>query len=467
MKDIKVSDYLHFHQVDEGRYVGWNRFFPSIFILNKGALKLLDHIRAGKPLETNETIDRFLAEFKKFRFIYEGDSDPSREDFLAEVRKRKEAVELKVKEFVQTKKDYSTFRLTNDVCNLGCSYCVNRYRDTKNRVKTSAAEKQRVLDDCVDQYMARKVSNGGADAAFFFNGGEILMDWDLIKKTVQRNERKYPDIKVKYEINTNLTRLTEEIARFFQHYDFKVNISIDGYKEAHDRTRVYHDGKGSFDDIMEKVELYRKISKKPLNIFQGTIEHIGEFEPEEVYKMAEYGFTSARLAPNLLGASEQDAREKAGLMGRFLELNAEYSFQVAEMFFDRANGRINDKGYWFHFYCAGLGDTDKLSFDFNISTFRAAYLCGFAGDATVPLADLDYDIYHPKLWQVSSKYMDERIKSLEENCMECSLAGLCSGGCVMSGLDKQNRLNKAACVYQREMWNIYLQKVYRDRKPKS
>jgi len=63
-------------------------------------------------------------------------------------------------------------------------------------------------------------------------------------------------------VNTNLTLLTEEIAEFFNRNNIDVYISIDGYREAHNRTRKYHNGKGSFDDIIEKVAIYRKHNKE-------------------------------------------------------------------------------------------------------------------------------------------------------------------------------------------------------------
>ena len=70
MKNLNVSKYLHFQQVDNDIYVGWNRFFPSIFIFNTSALELLDGIRDNRPLETDEEIEYFLKEFKKYKFIY-------------------------------------------------------------------------------------------------------------------------------------------------------------------------------------------------------------------------------------------------------------------------------------------------------------------------------------------------------------------------------------------------------------
>ncbi|MCP5053404.1 MAG: radical SAM protein [bacterium] len=467
MKNLKVSKYLHLQQVDEDKYIGWNRYFPSIFVLNKGAMKLLDLIREGKTIggngnKNNEKVRGFIKGLKKNKFLYEGTTDSSLGEFREMVRQETDEMEQVSTEFYGTKRDYDHLRIVNDVCNLGCSYCMKDFLPKPAGARVSPEEKLRIIDSCVDRFMDRKIANGSKEAGIFFNGGEILVDWKIIKRVVARVTGKYPDINVKFGINTNLTRLTKEMAIFFDRYEFSVSVSIDGYKEAHDKTRVYHNGKGSFDHIMEKVKLYREHNKKDrLNKFQGTIdfEQCDDFQPEEVYKMTEYGFSGARLAPNLLHVSQEEARKRARLMGRFLELNGEHDFQVTESFFSKAKKKINSENYRFSSHCGGLSGKPKLGVSLNITSLSVSQLCSFIGKGEIPLEDLDYDIYHPKLGETTAKYLRERRETFEANCMECSLVGLCSGGCILAGIDKNNRLNKTACAYQDELWKIYLKKA--------
>jgi len=291
------------------------------------------------------------------------------------------------------------------------------------------------------------------------------VDWWIIKNMVQRISQKYPGIKINCLMNTNLTLLTEEMAKFFDQYHFKINVSIDGYREAHDKTRKYSSGRGSFDDIIKKIALYRETNKiDTIKTFQGTIEHIDDFQPEQVYQMEKYGFTAARLAPNLLNCSEGDGRKKAKLMGRFLELNSQHQFQVTELLFTKVKKGINQEEYKFSMNCPGLSGFPKIGFEINITTLCVSHLCGFIRHLAVPIKNLGYDIYNPKLWEVSYEFIKGRMESVLKNCMECELVGICLGGCIMSGLDNENRLNKAACAYQQEIWKIYLKKAYRDRK---
>ena len=468
MKKLKVSKYLHFLPMDKEISIGWNRYFPSIFILNDAALDLMDRIKTNKPMEMNEEIEQYLQEFKKYKFLYEedddGGGDPFREDFVRIVREETEKPDREAKEFYRLEKDYAELKIVTDDCNLACAYCVNNYGRIPTGIKKKNREKLEIVHSCVDQFMAGKVKNKKQEVSIFFNGGEILVEWELIKEIVERIAKKYKDIKIDYGINTNLTLLTDEMAEFFHRHHFKVNISIDGYREAHNRTRKYHNGRGSFDDIIEKVALYREYNKEGLKVFQGTIEFPDEFQPGAVYKMGEYGFVSARLAPNLLNSTEQNAQKKARLMGTFLELNKRQQFQVTELIFNRMKDKINQKEYRFSFNCRGLSALNEMGIEINLSTLSLSHLCGFVHEAALPIEEPGYDIYNPKLWDVSYEFIKGRMGSLLENCMECELAGICVGGCIMSGLDNKNRINRAACAYQREMWKIYVRKAYEDSK---
>lgn len=470
MNNLNVSEYLHFLPVDKDIFIGWNRYFPSIFILNDAALELMDRIKYNKPIEMDEDIEEYLEEFKKYKFLYEGDpleGDPSRKNFENLVREEVKKPDRYAEEFYKQEKDYSELKIVTDDCNLACAYCVNDYGRTPGGIKKRDEERLKTVQMCVDQFMERKIRNGVKKTKLFFNGGEILVEWELVKELVERISKKYYDMEVEYSLNTNLTLLTEEMARFFNRHNFKVHISIDGYGEAHDRTRKYNNGKGSFDDLLEKVELYRKYNKEGMKSFQGTIEFPETFDPEEVYKMEKYGFVSARLAPNLLNCPKQDALKKAQLMGKFLKLNDRHDFQVTELVFNQLKRKVNQQEYKFTFNCRGLSALYGTALEFNLSTFALSYLCGFVHDTAIPFEELGYDIYNPKLWDISYKFIKGRMDSLFENCMDCPLAGICVGGCIMAGLDNQNRLNKAACAYQEEMWKIYAQKAYDDSKKET
>ena len=465
MKDINVSEYLYFQQVDAGNdiHIGWNRFFPTIFILNRFALELLEAIKNKKKIDHTDETRFFFKELFTYKFIYDTETDRSKDDFLKMIDHRLSLVKEGGDGFYRQDAAYDEMGIFTDECNLACSYCVNQYKRKHSPVKKSFGERLEIVNKCIDQFLSRALAETSQPVSIFFNGGEILTEWETVKAVVCGLSERYKGVSFEFEMNTNLTLLTEEIAEFLCRHNFKVNISIDGYRGAHDRTRKYHNGKGSFDDLLGKLEIYRERCKeKPVNMFQGTIEYVDGFNPEEVYEMENRGFLNARLAPNLLNVSEEDAVRKAELMGKFLELNKRHRLQVTELFFANAKKRINQDDYRFSFNCRGLSCLPELALYLNISALRLSHICVYVPEASRSLEALEYDIYNRKLWEVSYRFIKERVEALKKYCLDCHLVGLCSGGCIYTGLDNENQPNKAACAFQKKLWSLYIDKVYRD-----
>jgi len=182
--------------------------------------------------------------------------------------------------------------------------------------------------------------------------------------------------------------------------------------------------------------------------------------------MSEYGFDNARLAPNLLNVSEEDAKKKAQIMREFLEIKFPAPASISSHRTDFHQSKKKDKSKGFSnspLIARGWAGFPIWESRWIYPTLSLSHLCGFIPRAAVPIEEMEYNIYNPKLWEVSYQFIKERMESLLKNCMECELISICAGGCILSGIDIENRLNKAACVYQKEMWKMYVKKAYEDR----
>lgn len=462
-RELTAVQHLHFHNVGRGKWIGWNRFYPVIFVFNKNARDILEKISRKEPVKPDPGVLEFIGYLKKHGFVYPGAVDPSKTQFMQTVRENLETQDRLAGEFYSEKRDFRHLTIANDSCNLACPYCVNQYKNTFIK-KHADAKKLEVINRCVDQYFTGKIRNGKTEARIAFNGGEILVDWPVIKAVVERIAGKYGGINTHYVMNTNLTLMTEEMARFFKKHQFVVNISIDGYKAAHNRTRKFHDGRNSFDKIIKNLRMYNEINTgKPIRSFQGTIEFPGMFRPHHVYRMERHGFAFARLAPNLLNTGEKEAKKKARIMGSFLKMNPARSFKVKEALFTTMKKRMNREQYRYDIQCRGLNCFPDAGIELNISKLRLSLLCGFIHEATLGFNEMNNDIYSTRLWEVSRGFLERRVESLFKNCMECQLAAICAGGCILSGLDNENKINPSGCSYLEEMWKIYIEKVFRDR----
>lgn len=151
-------------------------------------------------------------------------------------------------------------------CNLRCRYCfadAGTYSQ-QNRLMTPS-----VARDAVD-FLLRHCQGPAAKIVFF--GGEPLLNTEVLKETVLYAQRRAQEkgMQMLFNLITNLTLLTEDIAVFCKEHSIDIQVSLDGPRDINDAQRVYHDGTGSYDVISENLELMRRLDM-PLRGVRATI----------------------------------------------------------------------------------------------------------------------------------------------------------------------------------------------------
>jgi uncharacterized protein len=121
---------------------------------------------------------------------------------------------------------------------------------------TYKGQPKTMTDDIVDALLLR-VSNhcirhGIRKFLFIFHGGEpLLAGRDFFSRFVsQANSLLLPAITPIFNIQTNGVLLSDEWCTLFAQLDIHIGISLDGLPEENDKFRVYHSGKGAYDDIV-------------------------------------------------------------------------------------------------------------------------------------------------------------------------------------------------------------------------
>jgi radical SAM protein with 4Fe4S-binding SPASM domain len=133
-------------------------------------------------------------------------------------------------------------------CNLRCRYCYCSHkhspimsRETLSRMLYSAAQ----LD--------------AANVEIVWHGGEPLLagrDFYVDAVRIQREVGHLAGITFTNSIQTNATLVTAEDVAFFHDHEFKVGISMDGYRALNDRHRQTAQGGSVYD---RTVESYRRL----------------------------------------------------------------------------------------------------------------------------------------------------------------------------------------------------------------
>lgn len=107
------------------------------------------------------------------------------------------------------------------------------------------------IDFVLEEYKKDKFS-------LTFYGGEPLVNFGVMKKSIEYTQERYPHLKLHIAFTTNLTLLTEEMVEFFrglQNVSMDIMCSLDGPRELHNKYRCYKGGKGSFDDAVKGFKL--------------------------------------------------------------------------------------------------------------------------------------------------------------------------------------------------------------------
>lgn len=151
-----------------------------------------------------------------------------------------------------------TICVTED-CNLRCKYCYMVHKNNFNKLTFDTAKK--IVDFVLDQPPAFNA------VVWDFIGGEPTLEIELIDRICSyiieqldaRNHIWKQDYMFSMSTNGILyrsPRVQEFIKKYYMH--LSIGITIDGIKEKHDLQRVDKNGRGSYDTVLQSVQLWKK-----------------------------------------------------------------------------------------------------------------------------------------------------------------------------------------------------------------
>ncbi len=152
-----------------------------------------------------------------------------------------------------------TFVVTED-CNLRCKYCYMVHKNDRKRMSLETGKK------AVDFFLSH---DGFTEDAVIidFIGGEPFLEIELIdqiadyfvSQAYKRKHRWFDCYRFNFSTN-GLLYSDPRVQEFIRKHEGKVSVgvTIDGTKEKHDLQRVYADGSGSYEDVLEQVLIWQK-----------------------------------------------------------------------------------------------------------------------------------------------------------------------------------------------------------------
>lgn len=126
-------------------------------------------------------------------------------------------------------------------CNMGCSYCFEKPLNSRIGKMSDA-----VLDRSVD--FAFEQARHAPKVVFHFGSGEPLIEFAKLRRLVSMALARGEETgqAVGFELTTNATLVTDEIAQFFADNPFNIRVSCDGPPHVHNAFRPMLNGRASY-----------------------------------------------------------------------------------------------------------------------------------------------------------------------------------------------------------------------------
>lgn len=166
--------------------------------------------------------------------------------------------------------DYLEKRVSNLVlqvtqnCNLRCSYCAYSQNDYIDRGHNSS--KMTILTAKKALRFLQEHSCDCQGIRISFYGGEPLLNFDVIKASIDFANEIMPYKNIVYFITTNLTVLDNSMIKDFIKNNVKLVVSLDGPKSINDKYRRFsQNGFGSFDKTYSNLKRIYDLSAEYFN----------------------------------------------------------------------------------------------------------------------------------------------------------------------------------------------------------
>ncbi|MGI6177335.1 MAG: thioether cross-link-forming SCIFF peptide maturase [Eubacterium sp.] len=311
-------------------------------------------------------------------------------------------------------------------CDLTCSYCFAGQGKFHGK---SALMSEETAKRAIDFLVENSGQRHNLEVDFF--GGEPLLNFDVVKKTVAyaRSIEKEHGKNFRFTLTTNGMGINDEVIDFVNRECYNVVLSLDGRREIHDRERRTVDGRGSYDIIVPKFQKLVEARGDKNYYIRGTFTHYNPDFMKDVRHMLDLGFTKLSMEPVVCDPSSRFALTEEDMPVIFRQYE-----ELADLLLER---RRMGKPFVFYHYMldlehgpcvykriSGCGSGTEY---FAVTPSGDLYPCHqFVGESAFRAGDIYNGITAPKLrdeFKLCNVYA-------RDECRDCWAKLYCSGGCA-------------------------------------
>lgn len=264
---MKTSKYNIIFETSPEESLVFNGMTKKFFSLsNDNIVELKKLFESPNIYFQREEYNEFLSTLKNNGFLIEDDVDEF-EQLRSLFESYKEA------------KSYSLMILTSYSCNFSCWYCVQKHKN--EYLNTDSIEK---IKKHISKYL---IENNIHAFHISWFGGEPLLNFDAIRKICIFAQDFCDRHEIGYScgITTNGSLITPDIATQMKELGFiDFQITIDGIKENHNKTRYNHIFQDSFSIILNNINtLAKTIPEVDITVrFNYTHKNLNEVLVEQI-----------------------------------------------------------------------------------------------------------------------------------------------------------------------------------------
>ena len=327
-------------------------------------------------------------------------------------------------------------------CNFNCIYCYEKSRPPI------------YMDKDVEDNIIKFVKNSGVRYLFVtWYGGEPLLAFDTIKSLTQ----KILNLNIGFEalLVTNGYLLTEDKIKLLSSLKIKkMQITLDGLKNIHDKRRPLKGGKGTFDKIVKNIDNLLPNWNGRLSI-RVNVDRSNKKDFIEIYNWLtnryEKYLDNIHIYPGIVHDNNQINPTLSCFKNRDEE--AEFLIEVYK------TGKVNRLSFYpqkFIGTCIALNRNGFL-----IDPEGKVYKC-WEDIGMEEYVVGNVDLKQPWNNQLIAKYMIEGSYLEDKECDECFFFPICDGGCprirIMLGRERKERLCSRFRNYLDKFLEIHYEK---------
>ena len=322
-------------------------------------------------------------------------------------------------------------------CNMRCKYCFASTGHFGVERKLMPEDTAKKAIDFVIQ-----ASEGRKNIEIDFFGGEPLLNFDVVKKTVEyaREQGKKHGKNFRFTITTNALDLTDDHISYFNENMSNVVLSIDGRPEINDNMRMTIEGSGTYSHILPNIKNFVQSRGDKDYYVRGTFTRENLDFSKDVIHLADCGFGNISVEPVVAAKSSGlDIREQD-----IEQLFKEYEKLAMEYILRKQNG----EGFnFFHFMIdlsqgpcaakrlAGCGAGDEYV---AVTPEGDIYPCHqFVGISEFKLGNVYTGVVNH---DIRNKFKTSNVYT-KPKCNECWAKFYCSGGCFANAFAFNNDIS--------------------------